>query len=122
APQAWIDLVGSRKEFGDVPIERPASTARTDRWRYWRPIWKDLLARQPPEPPLEGRLDRAVGLDHIPHGIAGERLLERVGRGGVGVLLTHHQVESEAVVELADEPVLLGGQAEGRDVRGPLEH
>ncbi|WP_201120323.1 hypothetical protein [Enteractinococcus helveticum] len=34
--EAWLELVGSRTEFGEVPIEGEASTSSTDRWRYWR--------------------------------------------------------------------------------------
>ena len=34
--QAWITLVDQRDEFGGVPVESPATTSHTDRWRYWR--------------------------------------------------------------------------------------
>lgn len=36
ALDAWLELVGSRTEFGGVLIEGEASTSSTDRWRYWR--------------------------------------------------------------------------------------
>src|SRR5699024_2456478 len=34
--ETWLELVGSRTEFGGVLIEGEASTSSTDRWRYWR--------------------------------------------------------------------------------------
>ena len=34
--QAWLEIIDSRTEFGDVPIEGEPSTSSTDRWRYWR--------------------------------------------------------------------------------------
>lgn len=36
ALRAWLDLVGSREEFGGVPLDGAASTSSTERWRYWR--------------------------------------------------------------------------------------
>ncbi|MDV8001459.1 hypothetical protein [Rhodococcus sp. IEGM 1408] len=36
ALQAWVALVGSREEFGGVPVEAPAATSSSEKWRYWR--------------------------------------------------------------------------------------
>jgi len=36
ALRAWLELVGSRAEFGGVPIAGTPSASRTERWRYWR--------------------------------------------------------------------------------------
>lgn len=36
ALRAWLELVGSRTEFGGVPIEGTPSTSSTERRRYWR--------------------------------------------------------------------------------------
>lgn len=33
---AWLELVDGREEFGGVPIEAPAATSSTEKWRYWR--------------------------------------------------------------------------------------
>lgn len=32
----WMDLVDGREEFGGVPIDSPATTSSTEKWRYWR--------------------------------------------------------------------------------------
>src|SRR5699024_7008474 len=34
--QAWVGVVGSREDFGGVPVDSEASTSATERWRYWR--------------------------------------------------------------------------------------
>lgn len=36
ALQAWVELVGDRAEFGGVPVEAPAATSSSEKWRYWR--------------------------------------------------------------------------------------
>lgn len=33
---AWRELVGGREEFGGVPLDGPATTSSTEKWRYWR--------------------------------------------------------------------------------------
>ena len=33
---AWLDLVDGCEEFGGVPIDGPATTTGSDKWRYWR--------------------------------------------------------------------------------------
>lgn len=32
----WLELVDGREEFGGVPVEAPAATSSTEKWRYWR--------------------------------------------------------------------------------------
>lgn len=33
---AWMDVVGGREEFGGIPIDAPATTSSSEKWRYWR--------------------------------------------------------------------------------------
>ena len=33
---AWMGVVGGREEFGGVPIDAPATTSSSEKWRYWR--------------------------------------------------------------------------------------
>lgn len=33
---AWLRVIDAREEFGGVPVEAPAATSRTEKWRYWR--------------------------------------------------------------------------------------
>lgn len=36
ALSAWLAVVGGSEEFGGVPIDAPASTSSSEKWRYWR--------------------------------------------------------------------------------------
>lgn len=36
ALNAWLEVVDSREEFGGIPVESPATTSSTEKWRYWR--------------------------------------------------------------------------------------
>lgn len=41
ALRAWVQLVGSRDEFGGVAVEAPGATSHTEKWRYWRAALAD---------------------------------------------------------------------------------